>query len=72
MGKYSASGVVKDGRVVRDVCSGSGGIVGREAAGYFNTVVVGCGDRETMEFQSSCPNQEQSTGMASNSLRLSC
>ena len=69
VGKYSASGVVKDGRVVRDVCSGGGNTVGREAAGSFHTVVVACGDRDTMEFQSSCPNQEQSTGKENINLR---
>ena len=62
LGKYSASGVVQDGRVVRDVCSGGGSSLGRETGGNFHTVVVGCGDRETMEFQSTCSNQEQSTG----------
>ena len=66
LGKYSASGVVQDGRVVRDTCGIGGNTAGREAAGNFHTVNVGCGDRETMEFQSSCPNQEQSTGKAPN------
>ena len=72
LGKYSASGVVQDGRVVRDTCSGGGNAVGRDAAGNFHTVIVGCGDRETMEFQSNCPNQEHSTGKAALNLRLAC
>ncbi|CAG7832761.1 unnamed protein product, partial [Allacma fusca] len=56
LGKYAATGVTQDGRVVRDAC---GPALGQAA--NFQTLVVGCGDSATMEFHSTCPNQEQST-----------
>ena len=55
LGKFMATGVTQDGRVVRDTCG-----VGNQGA--FNTLVVGCGDRGTMEFHSKCATQEPITG----------
>lgn len=55
LGKYMASGVTQDGRVVRDACSGS---TNSGNQGAFNTLVVGCGDKGTMEFHSNCASEE--------------
>ena len=46
LGKYMAAGVSADGRVLRDTCGG--------AEGAFNSLVVGCNDKGTMEFHSKC------------------
>ncbi len=54
LGKFMATGVTQDGRVVRDTC-GVGG------QGAFHTVVVGCGDTGTMEFHSKCAKHEPIT-----------
>lgn len=47
LGRYMATGVSTDGRVVRDACGPMG-------QGGFHTLIVGCGDRATMEFHSKC------------------
>ncbi|ODM98146.1 hypothetical protein Ocin01_08532 [Orchesella cincta] len=49
LGRYMASGVSTDGRVVRDSCGPMG-------QGGFHSLIVGCGDRATMEFHSKCAN----------------
>jgi len=49
LGIYMATGVSQNGRVVRDAC------------GAFQTVVVGCGNRATMEFHSTCTTREPIT-----------
>jgi len=55
LGKYVSSGVSQDGRSVRDSCGLAGG------QGAFHSVVVGCGNRATMEFHSKCATQEPIT-----------
>lgn len=55
LGKYMASGVTQDGRVMRDVC-GNG-----NQGTSFNTLVVGCDDKGTMEFHSKCTSEEPIT-----------
>ncbi len=47
LGKYMATGVSTDGRVVRDSC-------GTMGQGGFHSLVVGCGEQATMEFHSKC------------------
>jgi len=55
LGKYMASGVTQDGRVVRDSCGASGG------QGAFHSVGGGCYNRATMEFHSKSASQEPIT-----------
>ncbi|OXA40499.1 uncharacterized protein LOC110860504 [Folsomia candida] len=56
LGKYMAAGGSPDTRrVVRDSCGPSGG------QGAFHSVVVGCGNRATMEFHSKCDRQDPIT-----------
>jgi hypothetical protein len=52
LGKYLASGVSENGRVVRDSCGPGQG---------FHSVVVGCGSKATMEFHSKCATQDPIT-----------
>ena len=77
LGKYMASGVKQDGRIIRDACghghgpdaSGGGGrsSVGL-GKGSFNTLVVGCDDEGTMKFHSKCASEEPTTCKPINDL----
>jgi len=57
LGRYMATGVIKDGRFVADLCATAS--VSHEA---FHSWVVGCGHSATMEFHSKCVNKEPVTG----------
>lgn len=63
LGKYMTSGILSGG----DLCltQGTGGVVGLQNGnvqhGGFHSVVVGCGQRATMDFHSKCVTQEPIT-----------
>lgn len=63
LGKYVAAAAAAvggtsggDGKNTRDLCSGPNG-----GHNSFSSLIVGCGDRAKMEFQSKCPSQESTS-----------
>ena len=73
LGKYVAAPTTSsssDGKNTRDLCSSSGPNGGHNS---FSSLIVGCGDRAKMEFQSKCPTQESTSRLIilrGNSQRL--